>query len=106
VAKCLCGLAFSSVAQTTTPLDCDSAECKSVTSENRIIAGECECCETFYFDKNAGSAQLGQFDIVIIHYSSAGRRDAIEAGKMFARAAGFAEADVEMIGQEARQHFE
>jgi hypothetical protein len=89
-----------------TPADCDSVECKSASSEDRIIAGECECCEIFFFDKEEGSSQRGQLDNVIIHYSSSDRRETIEAGKTFARAAGFAESDVAMVGQQSPQHFE
>lgn len=86
--------------------DCDSVGCKSAESEDRIIAGLCDCCEIFYFIKDEGSSQPGQLHNIIIHYSSSERRDAIEAGKILARAAGFAEADVAMIGQMPQQHFE
>lgn len=89
-----------------TPVDCNGGECKSTSSEDRIIAGVCACCEIFYFDKEAGSAQPKQLNNIVIHYSASTRREAIEAGRRFARGAGFAEADVAMIGQMSQQHFE
>ena len=89
-----------------TPIDCDSVGCKSASSEDRIIAGECECCEIFYFDKEEGSSQPEQLENIIIHYSASERRDAIEGGKILARAAGFAETDVAKIGQQPQQRFE
>ena len=86
--------------------DCDSVGCKSAESEDRIIVGLCDCCEIFYFDKEEGSSQPGQLDNIIIHYSASERREAIEAGRLFARGAGFADADVAMIGQMPQQHFD
>lgn len=89
-----------------TLMDCDSVDCKSAESEDRIIVGLCDCCEIFYFDKEEGSSQPGKLENIIIHYSASERRDAIEGGKIFARAAGFAETDVAVIGQQPQQHFE
>jgi hypothetical protein len=86
--------------------DCDSVGCKSAESEDRIIVGLCNCCEIFYFDKEEGSSQPGQLDNIIIHYSASERSEAIEAGRLFARGAGFADVDVAMIGQMPQQHFE
>jgi hypothetical protein len=74
--------------------------CQSASSEDRIIAGECECCEIFYFDREEDSTQPGQLGNIIIHYSASERREATEAGRTFARAAGFAKADVAMIGEQ------
>ena len=85
--------------------DCDSVGCKSAESEDRIIVGLCDCCEIFYFDKEESSSQPAQLDNIIIHYSASERRDAVEAGKILARAAGFAETDVATIGQKSPQDF-
>ena len=90
------------------PLDCKDNGCVSVWSQDRIIMGECECCEVFHFRKDSeeGASRPERLENIVIHYSSRQRQDAIEAAKILARAAGFADTDISAIGRESPQHFE
>ena len=87
-------------------LDCTNGTCQSVWSKDRIISGHCECCETFVFgNEDPASKDAVHLNNVIINYTVKSRSDAIATLKMFTKAMGVAQHDVDSIGRTAEQTF-
>lgn len=57
-------------------LDCEDGKyCTSGWSQDRIINGECECCELFFFTEPGKNNETKQeLDNIIIHYSGTEER--------------------------------
>lgn len=88
--------------------DCQSENgCLMVSTQGRVIEGECECCATFDFHiqrRPDGSAQERLQGVVILH-SARRYEDMLAAGRKLARALGVAEPDIETIGNDSRDSF-
>jgi hypothetical protein len=81
-------------------LACSSKNgCRLVGSKNRIIAGHCECCETFNFDvdQNADGSRNEHLRNVIIRYSTRTEEQVVDTARKLARAAGLPESQVAKI---------
>lgn len=79
----------------------------SFRSNDRILKGHCQCCETFTFNVRAegGNTPL-QLRGVTVNYS-ARRRDAlVEMAKLFAQSVGLGAADLKTVGAEQTQNYQ
>ena len=76
--------------------DCNSATCGSMEREDRVVNGDCECCEHFLFVPGNGSEQL---ENIIIYYSAYQRPDIVAAAKKLARALGLPAEQATAIGK-------
>jgi hypothetical protein len=88
--------------------DCDTGTCQTLLREDLKINGECECCELFHFtvDRDGkGKAINGHLRSIVIHYSASSRNEALDTGKMLARAMGLAASDAATVGRKSQQKF-
>jgi len=88
-------------------LDCDAEVCRTVWSQDRIIAGHCECCSTFAFtihQKNGGK-RVEQLEGVILNYSTDERDSLVEAAKRIIGAAGLDAINLATVGSADEQDF-
>ena len=87
-------------------LDCEPTACNSVWHQGRIINGDCECCATFYFDKNLIKDEgSGSLFALIINYSSRKQAGVVEAAKLLCAVFGVSKQDIKVIGNVSRQFF-
>jgi hypothetical protein len=92
-----------------TEVSCESKQgCRFLVSQDRIIGGHCECCETFVLDfkQNEDGSRTERLDNIIVHYSASNRKEVAEAAKEFAQAAGLAEARIATVGSDSVQKYE
>lgn len=82
--------------------------CRVLVSEDRVISGHCECCESFVFDaaKKADGTKSESLNNIIIHYSARNKRGVVEAAQEFARSVGLPSTEAAKIGNEPVQRFE
>ncbi len=75
-------------------------------SDDRILGGHCECCETFGFKVvREGAAAPRELHNVIVNYSARRRAALVETASLFARALGLGAADLKTVGAEDWQDF-
>ena len=86
----------------------DSDTTGSVTSQDRIIKGNCQCCVVFEFKLQRSQAQPRneQLSGIIINYSAPRRIDLIGIARALAGATGVKRADLKTIGADSRQSFQ
>jgi hypothetical protein len=92
-----------------TEVSCESKQgCRFLVSQDRIIGGHCECCETFVFEfkENDEGSRTERLDNIIVHYSARSRKKVAEAAKELVRAAGLAEVKVATVGSDSIQRYE
>jgi hypothetical protein len=89
-------------------IECDSNESRSLSSNDRIINGHCQCCVVFEFkvQRKQDEAKSEQLHGVIVNYSTRRRSDVVNLAKRFALASGLREADLRMIGRGSTQSFQ
>jgi hypothetical protein len=89
-------------------IEFDSDNSGFVTSQDRIIAGNCQCCVVFEFNvqKESNQPRNEQLRGIIVNYSATQRAALILIARTLASASGAKPADVKTIDAKARQGFQ
>ncbi len=79
----------------------------SVVSEDRIIKGEMECGELFYFDLTLtpDGTVNERLDYITVRYTGRTREQTEQAAKLLSRAIGLTEGQTASLGRDADQSF-
>jgi hypothetical protein len=82
--------------------------CRVLVSEDRVISGHCECCESFVFDtaQKASDARSESLNNIIIHYSARTKGGVVQAAQELARSVGLSSTQAAKIGNELVQRFD
>lgn len=89
-------------------VDCDSTVCSSVESKGRVISGDYECSEIFFFyiKRTTDAKPEERLTNLVIHYSASRKKSVITAAKMMARALKLQEPELTTGGNESEQVFD
>ena len=70
-----------------------TCHCDRLISQDRVIGGDCECCDLFFFDihMDGGRVSHERLDIAILHHAVATKAVAEADAKLFVGAIGFDE---------------
>jgi hypothetical protein len=80
---------------------------RTLQSDDRILKGHCQCCEDFEFNvRQEGGAAPLELHGVIVNYSARRRGTLVEMAKLFARAVGLGEADLQTVGTKSSQDYQ
>ena len=87
-------------------LDCDEKACTSVWYKGRIIDNHCECCTTFFFEKEQiRDEPSGFLASIVINHSGLSREKALDATKILCEVLGLPQKHIILLGSESMQNF-
>lgn len=90
-----------------TNINCSKNGCNAAASQDRIIAGRCECCIFFHFlVPEDGQASGERLQNVVIRHSAASKSEVVEATKLLVAALGLPERHQSGIGRYEEQTFD